>query len=317
MARKQWAKVVDLNKCLGCQECSVTCKMWWTQRDEAQHMWWSIVETRPGPGYPRNWEKLTANGEMPEYSDYEVVPSFDYGRLQSNKARGNREAKLLPTQDQKFGPNWYEDVGKGDDPGNAWYFYLHLSCMHCSNPACLNLCPNNAISKREDGIVLIDQNVCQGCKTCLVACPYKRVFWNPGSRVTEKCIMCYPRLDEGKPPICVQACSGKAIFFGDLYDPTSPVAKLVRKYQVALPLHSEYGTKPNMYYIPPVLTPVEGGTDRDPGRNLRIPLAELHRLFGSRVDIVAATLAQAREDARRGRVSELVEILTGYPTYKL
>lgn len=313
--KRQWAKVIDLNKCLGCQECSVACKMWWTNREGGDQMWWAIVETRPGPGYPRDWEKRTARGELPGPEDYGAVPVLDYNRLQDNF--GGKVPKLLPSPAPDFGPNWYEDVGAGETPHDAWFFYLHLSCMHCTDPACVRACPSGAIYKREDGIVLIDQSLCKGFKACIQACPYKRIFWNSALRFSEKCILCYPRLEEGKPPICVQACTGKAIFFGDLADPDSLVSKLVRKYKVALPLHPEYNTQPNIFYIPPVMTPAKGGTDRRPKAEIRIPHTELRHLFGPAVDRAAATLLEARDAAARGRVSGLIEILTGYPTFQL
>ncbi|WP_211204566.1 4Fe-4S dicluster domain-containing protein [Ammonifex degensii] len=278
-------------------------------------MWWAIVETRPGPGFPRDWEKRTARGELPHPDDYGEAPVLDCSQLQDNF--GGRTPKLLPHPVPEFGPNWYEDVGAGKTPSDAWFFYMHISCMHCTDPACVRACPSGAIYKREDGIVLIDQNLCKGFKACILACPYKRIFWNEALRFSEKCILCYPRLEEGKPPMCVLACAGKAIFFGDLNNPQSKVSKLVRQYKVALPLHPEYNTQPNIFYIPPVFTPVKGGTDQKPTDELRIPRAELRRLFGPEVDRAMTVLVEARNAAARGQVSELIEILTSYPTYEL
>lgn len=313
--KKRWAKVVDLNKCVGCQECSVSCKLWWSNRDGAQHMWWAIVESRPGPGYPKNWEQRTARGELPEPDDYEQVPQFPYKHLQDNPGQGL--PRLLPNPKPKFGPNWYEDVGEGKSPSDSWFFYMHLGCMHCEDPVCVKACPTKAIYKRDDGIVVIDQNLCKGFKACIQACPYKRIFWNDQLRVSEKCHMCFPRLEEGKPPVCVLSCAGKAIFFGDLNDPQSKVSRLVRDYRVALPLHGEYGTDPSVFYIPPVLTPVKGGTDKGPQDEIRIPMDYLNRLFGPEVQRAAATLREARELVRRGQQSDLIDILTSYPTYEL
>lgn len=317
MAEKihQWAKVVDLNKCIGCQECSVICKMWWTNREGAQHMWWSIVETRPGTGYPKNWEQTTAKGKMPEEDDYETVPKFNYEKLMNNI--GTKQPRLLPSPAPEWGPNWYDSVGEGSVPQDNWYFHVHMACMHCSEPACVEACPSKAIYKRPDGIVIINQDLCKGFKACIQACPYKRIFWNDQLRVAEKCIMCYPLLEKGKPPICVSSCVARAIFFGDITDPASKVYKLVKEYKVALPMHEEYNTEPNMYYIPPVMTAALGGTDQLAKDELRIPESYLVSLFGSEVSQVKNHLLQEIKKVQAGNKSELIDILVDYPNFEV
>ncbi len=311
--KRQWAKVVDLNKCLGCQECSSACKMWWTNREGGERMWWAMVETRPGPGFPRNWEQSTARGRLPDDSDYGDVVNLKYDNLQSGNS--SSEIRLLPEKELSFAPNWFADVGEGTDPVDTWFYHIHLSCMHCSDPACVKACPNRAIYKREDGIVLINQELCKGHKGCILACPYKRIFWNKALNTAEKCHFCFSRLEEDRPPVCVSACTAKAIFSGDVNDKSSRVYKLVHEYKVALPLHPEYGTSPNIYYIPPVLSARENGTLEPAGNSIRIPEKHLQELFGPDVRQAMTVLVNERQKAREGRPSPLMDILTGYPTW--
>ncbi|HEY0592427.1 MAG TPA: 4Fe-4S dicluster domain-containing protein, partial [Thermoanaerobaculia bacterium] len=98
--------------------------------------------------------------------------------------------------------------------------YLPRTCNHCANPACVASCPSAAIYKRgEDGIVLASQEACRGWRACVVGCPYKKIYYNWKSGKSEKCILCYPRLEAGQPPACFHACVGRIRYQGVvLYD---------------------------------------------------------------------------------------------------
>lgn len=94
--------------------------------------------------------------------------------------------------------------------------YLSHSCYHCSSPECFRVCPENAFSKRSDGIVLIDSNKCNGCKLCVTACPFGAPQYDFETRKVTKCQMCYPRQDVGMKPACVEACTTNALSYTDL-----------------------------------------------------------------------------------------------------
>ena len=100
------------------------------------------------------------------------------------------------------------------------FFYLPRICNHCLNPACVASCPSGAIYKRgEDGIVLINQKVCRAWRMCVTACPYKKSYFNWGTGKSEKCILCYPRLEAGYAPACMHSCVGRIRYLGVLlYD---------------------------------------------------------------------------------------------------
>ena len=140
-----------------------------------------------------------------------------------------------------------------------------LLCNHCTNPPCCRACPTKATWKREDGVVMMDQHRCIGCRFCMAACPFgARSFnWNPPrpfieeinpdfptrtKGVVEKCNFCEERLAQGLLPACVEACSEKALLFGDLEDPDSGVREILRSQHVIQRL-PELGTKPSVYYV--------------------------------------------------------------------
>ena len=100
------------------------------------------------------------------------------------------------------------------------FFYLPRICNHCLNAACVAACPSGAIYKRgEDGIVLVNQDRCRGWRMCVSACPYKKVYFNWSTGKSEKCILCYPRLEAGEAPACFHTCVGRIRYLGVLlYD---------------------------------------------------------------------------------------------------
>lgn len=148
---------------------------------------------------------------------------------------------------------WVEYVEKGEYP-NVGRSFLPRLCNHCSEPPCVGVCPTDATWKRdEDGIVVIDDGLCIGCKYCIQACPYDARFLNPVTGVADKCDFCIHRVSQGLVPSCVNSCVGGARIFGDLGDPESEISKVVAGNQVTV-LRREMGTFPNVYYIGADLT---------------------------------------------------------------
>jgi Fe-S-cluster-containing dehydrogenase component len=123
-----------------------------------------------------------------------------------------------------------------------------MLCMQCQDPPCVDACPvPGAIYRREDGIVLVDQEKCDGCKLCLAACPYGALYSRADKGVVDKCTFCFEGLAEGFKPECVKACTADAMFFGDLDDAESPLSKLIKEWN-AQPFEPEHGTKPSVFY---------------------------------------------------------------------
>jgi len=193
-----------------------------------------------------------------------------------------------------------------------FYFYLPRICNHCTYPACLEACPRKAIYKREeDGIVVLDQQRCQGYRYCIQACPYKKIYFNEIAGKSEKCIFCYPRLERVTVNACAAQCPGRLRFVGLVDDPESPVYKLVRVYRVALPLFPERGTKPNVYYVPPFNPPKRGNYGKSILDDPRLPLDYLVYLFGAEVKDAIRRLESELTRAQEGRRSDLLQLLIG------
>jgi molybdopterin-containing oxidoreductase family iron-sulfur binding subunit len=183
------------------------------------------------------------------------------------EAEGNRDIKWLWKADfsgsfPDLGNEYAADEVKGGP--------VLVACNHCDNPPCVKVCPTQATWKRDDGVVMMDQHRCIGCRYCMAGCPYgSRSFnWkdpyedeagnptevpNPDfpkrSRgVVEKCNLCAERLAKGLGPKCVEACPHGALTFGDAADPDSEVRKLLAsRYSIRRRLH--LGTEPHIFYL--------------------------------------------------------------------
>ncbi len=205
-AKHQWAMVVDLRRCDGCEKCTTACqKMHYLAEDQT---WIKVYDMK------------TADGQS--------------------------------------------------------YFMPRL-CMHCENPPCQRVCPVGATFKNPEGVVLVDQKICIGCRACMAACPYEARYFNwsqppavpstlsnpmpefpvPQQKGTVgKCILCVHNTDVGKLPACVEACSMGALYIGDIeadvaingLNETVKLSKFVRDND-AIRYKEELGTRPRVYYI--------------------------------------------------------------------
>jgi len=147
----------------------------------------------------------------------------------------------------------YEQISSGA----SRTVHFPRSCLHCEEPACVTVCPTGASYKRtSDGIVLVDEDKCIGCKLCSWACPYGAREFDSEVGVMKKCTLCIDRiynqnLDEAdRVPACVAACPTSARHFGDLGDPNSPISLLVAE-RGGVDLMPEMGYRPTNKYLPP------------------------------------------------------------------
>ncbi|MEN8235852.1 MAG: nitrate reductase subunit beta [Actinomycetota bacterium] len=190
---------------------------------------------------------LFYNPALPELDDYYEPFTFRYEDL-FNAPEGEHQPTAIPISavteepiDIKSGPNWDDDLSGSDvyaanDPSlegvsdevreqmseieRVVFNYLPRICNHCLNPACVAACPSGAIYKRgEDGVVLVNEDKCRAWRMCVSACPYKKVYYNWSTGKSEKCILCFPRMETGQAPACAHSCVGRIRYMGVLlYD---------------------------------------------------------------------------------------------------
>jgi Fe-S-cluster-containing dehydrogenase component len=141
--------------------------------------------------------------------------------------------------------------------GESQTVYFPKSCLHCEDAPCVTVCPTGASYKREeDGIVLVNEDLCIGCKLCSWACPYGAREYDSNEGVMKKCTLCIDKIynknlpKESRQPACVSTCPANARHFGDLGDPDSDVSKMV-KSRGGYDLMPEQNTKPVNKYLPP------------------------------------------------------------------
>ena len=290
--RRQFAAVFDTNKCIACQTCTLACKTTWTSGKGQEYMLWNNVESKPYGFYPLAWDVRLLDKLGPQ--------SWSNGRYEGRTIfeaaqAGERVLGWRPDDLDYANPNVGEDDCTGLIPNGAdlqvphmnWFFYLARICNHCTYPACLASCPRGSIYKRpDDGIVLIDQSRCRGYQECVKACPYKKVFYNPMTGTSEKCIACFPKIEMGEQPQCFVNCIGKIRLAGFISTPDqaredNPIDYLVHVRKLALPLFPQFGLEPNIYYVPPI--------------HASRPF--LRQMFGPNVDKAIETYRAASEDA--------------------
>jgi Fe-S-cluster-containing dehydrogenase component len=222
LSKKKLGLVIDLDTCVGCHACAVACKEW---NDGGQF------------------------GPLPDEHAYGKEPlGVWFNRIHSFEVQPKGCGGDAPAAAMTVG-------GAASAPTMTVHF--PRSCLHCETPACVTVCPTGASYKRaEDGIVLVDEDKCIGCKLCSWACPYGAREYSEQRGVMQKCTLCVDRIynesfDEAdRQPACVMACPTRARHFGDLGDPDSPVSRLVaeRDGQALMP---ELGYAPVNRYLPP------------------------------------------------------------------
>jgi Fe-S-cluster-containing dehydrogenase component len=235
--------VIDLDICVGCHACAVACKEW---NEQGQF------------------------GPLPDENPYGRDPlGVWFNRVHSYEIEaGNPMPPLasLAANDMCTAPT----PGREEAPVRAaMTVHFPRSCLHCETPACVTVCPTGASYKRaEDGIVLVDESKCIGCKLCSWACPYGAREYSEVRGVMQKCTLCVDRIynetlaPADREPACVRACPTRARHFGDLGDPASAVSTLVRE-RGGFDLAPEFGYRPVNKYLP--LRPRRGGESQPLG----------------------------------------------------
>jgi len=128
--------------------------------------------------------------------------------------------------------------------------FIPVLCNHCEDAPCLKACPTSAISRLENGEVVINKERCNSNRFCMSACPYGAIYIDPFENVAQKCTFCEHRTADGMNPACVDACPTKCRIFGDLDDPKSEIARKAAANPTRV-WKPEAGTQPRVLYIDP------------------------------------------------------------------
>jgi Fe-S-cluster-containing dehydrogenase component len=214
-AKVRWAFLVDTYKCVGCGFCVKACKK-------------------------ENKVVYDANVTRTWVERYVLTKD---GKLYADTPKGARDG--FTTSKIDLGMGQFKDIK--EENINKAYFVPKL-CNQCENPACVQVCPVGATYQAPDGVVLIDRTWCIGCGYCVMACPYGVRFFDPVVHVVDKCNFCYHRINKGMKTACVGACPFGARMVGNIKNPDDPVTRVIMNQRVGV-LKSEYGTKPQVYYI--------------------------------------------------------------------
>ena len=243
-SKKKLGLVIDLDTCVGCHACAVSCKQW-----NAGGIAGPLTDEHPYGKDPSGvWFNRVHSYEIA--AEQCLLPPGEGARRADEGPVSGCGSSLASTPLPNPSPG-----GRGAQPAMTLHF--PRSCLHCETPACVTVCPTGASYKRaEDGIVLVDEDKCIGCKLCSWACPYGAREYSAVEGVMKKCTLCVDRIynehlpEAERQPACVQACPTKARHFGDLGDPDSDVSKLVAERN-GVALMPELGYAPVNRYLPP------------------------------------------------------------------
>jgi len=126
-------------------------------------------------------------------------------------------------------------------------FFVPKLCNQCDNPPCVQVCPVGATFKTEDGVVLVDEDYCIGCRYCIQACPYGARYLDPRTKTADKCTFCYHRITKGLLPACVEVCPTQARVFGEMGARSSPLHRMKRHNSLQV-LKPALNTEPKVFY---------------------------------------------------------------------
>jgi Fe-S-cluster-containing dehydrogenase component len=126
-------------------------------------------------------------------------------------------------------------------------FFVPKLCNHCDHPPCVQVCPVGATFKSQDGVVLVDEDYCIGCRYCIQACPYGARYLDPRSKTADKCTFCYHRITKGLMPACVEVCPTQARIFGELGKLSTPLNRMMRQSNIQV-LKGHMNTEPKVFY---------------------------------------------------------------------
>ncbi len=221
-ARPRLGFFTDTTLCIGCKACEVACKEW-NDVPADGYVWTGNSYDNTGGLSANTWRHVAF---IEQDRPLHVAPSK--ARLREAEVRdGAARPDAAPLRDRSSGGaprgDGYPppDAPRGDGgEGMRWLMSSDV-CKHCTDAACLDVCPTGALFRTEFGTVVVQQDVCNGCGYCVVACPFgvigrREIAGSKGVGMAQKCTLCYDRTKDGLEPACAKACPTESIQFGKL-----------------------------------------------------------------------------------------------------
>ncbi len=199
---------IDVSRCIGCGQCVAACK---TENDV--------------PLDSRHFNTWVERYVM--------------------RAGGPNAADAVEVDSPNGGLNGFPPLEADGEIRRS--FFVPKLCNHCTNAPCVQVCPVGATFTTEDGVVLVDDDYCIGCRYCIQACPYGARWIHPEKHVAAKCTFCYHRLVDGLVPACVEVCPTSARIFGEVEHRATPLARFMRFNDIQI-LKPHLNTRPKVYY---------------------------------------------------------------------
>ena len=154
---------------------------------------------------------------------------------------GETAVECISTQEAR------PEQAEPDDPSVLRTFFVPKLCNQCAHPPCVQVCPVGATFQTADGVILVDEKRCIGCRYCIQACPYGARYLNPHTRTADKCTFCYHRITKGLLPACVEVCPTEARIFGDMKGQADRLVRFQRVNKISV-LKPDLNTEPKVLY---------------------------------------------------------------------
>jgi formate dehydrogenase iron-sulfur subunit len=202
----------DTSICIGCKACEVACKQW-NQLPATEPVWSGTSYDNTGQLGATTWRHVQFIEQVGRGQPVSSIPVIQPSSSPS-----------LPLFDDRSTENGHNNAIPEQPPGTALPFFnserwlMHSDvCKHCANAPCQEACPTGAIIRTEFDTVYVQQDICNGCGYCIVACPFGVIARDEkDDHLAHKCTLCYDRLKDGMQPACAKACPTNSIVFGEV-----------------------------------------------------------------------------------------------------